>query len=77
MSRIIQDQGLQLWEAYASSGDHGYPERARVLFQCLTDTGRRARVAVRESSRAEVEREIATASEAELLALLSEAEELR
>lgn len=77
MTRTIQDQDLLLWEAYASAGDFGFPERATMIFQCLTDPGRRARIIGRDGDKSDVEQEVAKLSEAELLALLERTEEVR
>lgn len=76
MTRTIQDQDLLLWEAYASVGDFGFPERARMVFHCLTDPGRRARLVEREGDKSDVEQEVAKLSEAELLTLLQETVEV-
>ena len=77
MTRTIQDANLEIWEAYASAGDHGYPERARIVFQSLSDRQRRARTVQRERDKAQVEHEISSLSEAELARLLEQAEEVR
>lgn len=77
MTRTIQDQDLLLWEAYASAGDFGFPEHARMIFQCLTDPGRRARIIERDGDKSDVEQEVAKLSEAGLLALLEQTEEVR
>jgi hypothetical protein len=77
MTRTIQDRDLQLWEAYASAGGTGTPERSRIVFQCLSDPGRRARALLRDAANGEVEREIATLPEAALVDLLADAEELK
>jgi hypothetical protein len=76
MTRTLQDPELVLWEAYASSGDWGTPEHARIMFQCLTEPGRRARVLIREGDRSDVEEELARITDAELVELLAEAQEL-
>jgi hypothetical protein len=77
MTRTIQDSDLRLWEVYASSGDFGSPDRARVVFHCLTDPGRRARYLDRDRGRADVEQEVATLSEEELGGLLEGAREVK
>lgn len=77
MTRTIQDQELLLWEAYASAGDFGFPEHARMIFQCLTDPGRRARIIEREGDKSDVEQEVSALSDAELLAVLEATEEVR
>jgi hypothetical protein len=77
MTRTIQDRDLQLWEAYANSGEHGSADRAKIIFQCLTDPSRRARFLPRHAPRSDVEQEIATLPEDELVDLLDGAEDLK
>ena len=77
MARTIQDANLEIWEAYASAGDFGFPARSRIVFHCLSDRTRRARSLTRERDKAAVEQEISTLPEADLSALLAEAEELK
>lgn len=76
MARTIQDEDLLLWEAYATAGDFGFPDQARMIFHCLTDPGRRARVLEREGDKSDVENELATMAEAELLSLLERTQEV-
>ncbi len=76
MTRTIQDLDLHLWEAYANSGDFGSADRATIVFQCLTDPVRRARILPREADRAVVEQEVATLPEPDLRKLLASADEL-
>ena len=76
MTRTIQDANLLLWEAYASAGAFGYPDEGRLIFHCLTDPSRRARVVEREGDKSSVEKEVATLPEMELLALLEKTQEV-
>ena len=76
MSRTIQDPNLLLWEVYATAGRSGFPDHARMVFQCLTDPGRRARFIEREGDKSDVENEVATLPQARLLELLDSAREL-
>jgi hypothetical protein len=76
MTRTIQDEDLLLWEAYATAGDFGFPDRARLVFHCLTDPSRRARYVEREGDKSDVENEVGTLSDGALLSLLGEAREL-
>lgn len=76
MTRTIQDQDLLLWEAYASTGDYGYPEQSRIIFHCLTNPALRARIIERSGDKSDVEQELATLPADELLDLLAETEEL-
>lgn len=76
MTRTIQDRDLLLWEAYATAGDFGYPDHSKLVFHCLTDPSRRARIVPREGDKSDVEHEVATLTEAELVALLEAGEEV-
>jgi len=77
MSRTFQDANLLQWEAYASGGEHGYAEPARIVFHCVSDRSLRARSIERQGDQADAEREIATSSEQELAELLGRASEVR
>lgn len=80
MTRTFQDNELLLWEAYAAAPRLGRDQEgrrgARIMFHCLTDRTRRARVLKQEDDRAEVENRIADAEESELVELLEAAEAL-
>ncbi len=80
MIRTFQDHDLLHWEVYAAAPkagrDQDERERARMMFHCLTDTGRRARVLAREESRTAIEGRITEASDNELIELLATAEPL-
>ena len=76
MSRTIQDPGLELWEVYATAGRAGFPDHARMVFQSLSNPGRRARFLEREGDKSEVENEVASLPPAELVRLLDSSEEL-
>lgn len=76
MSRTFQDADLLKWEAYASGGPHGYSDGARIVFNCLSDRARRARVVVLGGDQSDAEREVAEASDGRLAQLLAGADEL-
>ena len=77
MSRTFQDANLLKWEAYASGGPHGYSDEARIVFNCLSDRGRRARVVQVGGDQSDAERAVAEATDARLAQLLAGATELR
>ena len=77
MTRTIQGPNLELWEAYASSGDFGFPDHARILFHCLSDRTLKARFIEREGDKADAESDVATLPEAELAELLAAAREVK
>ena len=76
MSRTFQDRSLLRWEAYASGGRFGYADHAKIVFHCLSDRSRRARVLEREGDQSEAEREVSSLSDAELTELLENSVEL-
>lgn len=77
MSRTINDPELQIWEAYATSGDFGFPDHSRMVFHCLSDRTRKARFVERQGNKAEVERELTTLSDQELAEILEGAPEVK
>ena len=76
MSRTFQDSNLLKWEAYVSSGKHGYADEPRIVFHCLSDRGRRARVVAAKGDQSEAERTVADATDAQLAQMLAGANEL-
>jgi hypothetical protein len=76
MSRTIQDHDFLVWEVYTSGGRHGFSENAHIAFHCLTDRSLRPRLYVHRGDNAAAERTVATATPAELLALLHKAQEV-
>lgn len=76
MARTFQDDGFRTWEAYASSGKFGVPDRARIVFCCLSDPSLRARYVRIDGDKSDAEREVATRADRELAALLDGAEVL-
>lgn len=76
MRRLV-DADFREWEAYASTGRFGLPDRAYIIFHCLTDRGLTPRYVVADGGKAEVERTVVTASDRELLDLLRRAREFK
>lgn len=77
MENTFTDEDLLTWEAFASTGDFGFPEHSRLIFRCVTDPSRRARSLSREGDKKDVERTIRDADTAELKRLWEAARELR
>lgn len=77
MSRTFQDAGFLTWEVYASSGAAGYPERARIVFACLSDRSLRPRVVIQGGDKADAEKAVLEYSESELRDLLAKTEPLK
>lgn len=76
MTRTIQDPNLMLWEAYSTPGDFGFPDGSRMVFQCLTEPGRRARMVELDGDISDVEKDLVSLSDAELLGLFERTEEV-
>jgi hypothetical protein len=74
--RTFQDTAFQLWETWASSGEHGFSDRhPRILFRCRSTPLARARViALEHGDEADAQRQILQAPDEELRALLKEAQ---
>jgi hypothetical protein len=77
MTRTFQDHDLQLWEAYANSGEFGSAERAHLIFQCLTDPSRRARALDLDAPRSAIEQRLVDEEAEGLIELLGRADEVR
>lgn len=76
MSRTFQDDELLLWEAYAVAPRAGEHHGGRIMFHCLTDRTRRARIVEREEDRTALARRITAADEDELVELLGQSDPL-
>lgn len=76
MARTILDGDLRRWEAYATTGEYGFPDRARVVFRCLSDPGVRARAVTLDGDKSDAEEVVSRLPDAELSGLLDEAREL-
>jgi hypothetical protein len=73
MSRRFRDGNLLEWEAYPTSGPHGFAAPARIIFHCLTDRSIRARYLAGEGDEARAAGLVHTLGEAELVAMLDRA----
>jgi hypothetical protein len=76
MSRTFHDSDLLIWEAYASAGDFGLPEPARIIFHCLSDLHRLPRFLQRPGNKSAAEQEIVALSDAELYDMLRNASDV-
>jgi hypothetical protein len=75
--RTILDGDFATWEAYATTGAFGSARPARIAFRCTSDAGRRPRVIDHPGDKAEAERAVAEAPDAELLEMLERARAVR
>lgn len=76
MSRMFQDDDLLLWETYTAAPRAGEGRGARIMFYCLSDRDRRARVVERDEERTVVEKQVHSATDDDLLVLLQQSEPL-
>ena len=76
MAREFQNSDLQMWEAFASTGEHGFPDSGRIVFRCRTDRDQRPRFVDIEGDKSDAEARILDLSRAELKSLLSTAQPL-
>lgn len=77
MTRTILDPDLTPWQVFAAVERSGGPVPARVVFRRADAPGAPALAFNEEDGLAAAERRVATASDAELLQLLEEAEPVR
>ena len=76
MSRVFTDENLMTWEAYASGGKWGLPDRPKIVFQCLSDPDRRARYVLHEGDEADAQEVVHEAERDRLLEMLRGSREL-
>lgn len=74
--RSIRDPSFQSWEAYATTGNFGFPSPARIMFRCRTDPEERPREVVIEGDKSDAEARVRELSEEELRSLLEGARPL-
>lgn len=71
--RTIQDDSFRTWEAYATTGDFGLSNPARIVFRCISDPGERARAVEIDGDKSDAEARIRKLSGAELKDLMHRA----
>ena len=72
--RTIQDDSFRTWEAYATTGDYGFSDPARIVFRCITDPDERARFVTIDGDKSDAEARIRKLSSEELHQLMEGAE---
>ena len=77
MPRIFFDSDLHSWEVYPSGGPFGFPDKPKIVFNCVSDPQRRARYVVADGDDADAERRVMEMSEAELRKTLEGSQEVR
>lgn len=76
MGRTILDGELRRWEAFATTGEYGFPDDSRVVFRCLSDPEVRARAYTVEGDKSDAEEAVSRASPDELTRMLGESTEI-
>ena len=71
MSREFIDEGLMVWEAFASGGRFGLPERPKIIFNCLSDPRRRGRFVQHDGDEADAQKSVRELSDGMLRQLLT------
>lgn len=74
MQRTILDRDFRTWEVYATTGDYGFADPARLVFRCVSDRDEKARSAPFEGDKSDAESAVKELSESELEELLEAAE---
>lgn len=71
MSRTFTDENLIAWEAFATSGDFGFAERPRIVFNCLSNPDVPARYVEVSGDEADAEGQLTSYDDAQLRDLLA------
>lgn len=74
--RTIYDENLLRWEAWAVPARAGVPVPGRIVFRCLDDPGRRARIRLVPEGRERAEAMLQSVEGPALWELFQEAEPL-
>jgi hypothetical protein len=72
--RTILDDELRRWEVFATTGDFGGPDPAKLVFRCTSDAALRPRVIVYDGDKSEAEKAVAEATDPELVDMLEDAQ---
>lgn len=77
MAKTFLDNDLLLWEVYPSTGAFGFPENPKIVFNCLTNRAKRARVVEAPGDEADAAATLQHASTKELLAMFEGSKEMK
>ncbi|MDX1567200.1 MAG: hypothetical protein R3223_05315 [Longimicrobiales bacterium] len=72
--RTIQDDSFRTWEAYATTGQYGFSDPARIIFRCVTDPNERARFVTIDGDKSDAEARVRSLSNGELQDLMEGAD---
>ena len=76
MARLIHDDALRTWEVFASTGDYGAADPARIVFRCTTEPGVRPRAVRLDGDKSDAEKAVIELTADELEKLLESAQEI-
>ena len=76
MARTFQDANFLEWQAFATTGKHGFDEDPNIVFQCLTLRDMRPRIIALGGIEAEAQARVINATDAELVEMLASSREL-
>jgi hypothetical protein len=76
MAREFRTSDLQVWEAFATTGEHGFPERSRIGFRCRTDRAALPRWIEIDGDKSDAEAQLQTLAPSELENLFHKADGL-
>lgn len=76
MARYIQDDEFREWEVFATTGDFGMSDPARIGFRCVAQPELKARAVFIEGDKSDAERAVAELSEEELQELFETSDEV-
>jgi hypothetical protein len=76
MARTFQDANFLEWQAFATTGKHGFEEDPNIVFQCITTPELRPRIIAVDGIEAEAQARVINATDAELVAMLASSKEL-
>jgi hypothetical protein len=76
MAREFRTSDLQIWEAFATTGEHGFPERSRIGFRCRTDRSALPRWIEIDGDKSDAEAKLQILAPSELEELLGRADGL-
>ena len=76
MARSFQDANFLVWQAFATTGKHGFDENPNIVFQCITTPDVRPRIFALDGIEAEAQARVMNATDAELGEMLARSKEL-
>jgi hypothetical protein len=76
VARSFQDANFLVWEAFATTGKHGFNTQPNITFQCVTTPSLRPRTISVNGDEADAQTLVLNSTDADLLALFNRSTEL-